>query len=208
MSSVTAHGRGHSTEPGIAASIGTSSSNGLARWHRKVVPQSYIHSHVIYDDISDMLPLTWLKAALFQKPKQRKLGRFPLMLAYATSIHFLQKFCQQNTTQARFPLAILSNEQMTCGYVIQLGFHLEETSTPPTLKWLATSFSWHVLHFASFCTHRHVLAESDGIYFTCISTSNILKYAIHMLGITPNIYDLIRFHEFWTLTCFAVILSV
>lgn len=30
---------------------------------------------------------------------------------------------------------------------------------------------------------------------------------MHMLGITPNTYDPESFHEFWTLTCFAVILS-
>lgn len=48
--------------------------------------------------------------------------------------YFLQTFCQYITTKARFPLAILSDEQMTCGYAIQLGFHLEESSMLPILK--------------------------------------------------------------------------
>jgi len=56
--------------------------------------QRYIHSHVMYDATSDIIPLTWFKAAPFQKPKKRKLKRFPLTLAYATLIHFLQSFCQ------------------------------------------------------------------------------------------------------------------
>lgn len=70
---------------------------------------------------------------------------------------------------------MLCGEQMTCGYVIQLDFHLEESCTLPTLKWLATSFNWHILPFASGCAHRHVLAESGGIYLKCISISNMLK---------------------------------
>lgn len=205
----TGHGSGHSTEPGTAASIGTASSKGLARWHRKVVLQHYIHSHVMCSDISDMLPLKWLRAELFQKPKQRKPRRFPLMLRHATSIHFLQKFCQKNTRQARFLLAILSREQMTRGHAVQLGFHLEESSTQPTLRDLLLALIGTVSVFASFCAHRHVLAESDGIYFTCISISNILKvcntYAGHHF---KYIYDLERFLEFWTLACFAVILTV
>lgn len=64
----------------------------LARWHRQVIRQHYIH--VTHRDIPERLPMTWLRAAQFQRPKQRELRRFPLMLAYATLIHFLQSFCQ------------------------------------------------------------------------------------------------------------------
>lgn len=63
-----------------------------AGWCQKVVPQHYIPSCVM--KISDVLPLTWLEAGLFQKPKQRKFRGFPLILVYAALIHFLETFCQ------------------------------------------------------------------------------------------------------------------
>lgn len=90
---VTGRGRGHSTKSGTAASLGTT-SNGPARWLRKVVPQHDICSHIRYDDISDVHPLTQLKAVWYLKPKQRELGRFPLMVDCATLIHFLWTSCQ------------------------------------------------------------------------------------------------------------------
>lgn len=147
------------------------SSNGLARWHRKVVALHYIHSHIMYNDISDMHPLTWLKAALFQKPKQRKLRRFPLMFAYAT---FCRRFA--NTSQQK-PDFLLPSFLMS-RWLVDMPF-----SWVFTWKKAACCLYWSNLllasigtsFFASFCAHRHVLAASDGIYFTCISTSSILK---------------------------------
>lgn len=97
--STTGHWRGgqHSNEPGTAAPTGRISliiffSSFGAGWCQKFVPQHYISSCIM--KISDVLPLTWLKAGLFQKPKQRNLRVFPLIPACAALIHFLQTFCQ------------------------------------------------------------------------------------------------------------------
>lgn len=195
----TEHGRGHSTEPVTAASIGTATSNVLARWPRR---QHYIR--VMHRDIPERLPMMWLRAAQFQRPKQRELRRFPLMLSYATLFHFLQSFCQWSMTQTRFPLAVLSNKQMTCGYVIQLGFHLEEDGTLPTVKWLTLIGTNFFLHHSVLMSWLHLTEY----IFHVLALPTYWKLAIHMLGITPGMYDLITFHKFWVSVCFAVVPSV
>lgn len=81
-------------EPGTAASTGKISSNFFLLLVLDGTKRLYLSITLPHVSKISVLPLTWLKAGLFQKPKQRKLREFPLILAYAALIHFLHAFCQ------------------------------------------------------------------------------------------------------------------